>query len=215
MKRSDRQDSPIPRFQIGYARMYAVRVNNTEVPFWEAQGFIASRARPIMLNLPPDQIWVWGVPSTLNSYGLKNLLGRQTDKTSIHLGGCGMHGCGFFGLRFAPDQQAPQGEYLVFPKSYDAWRYLEISLVDTDESQHTNEQKQLRYSKLEKKTLVDASLSKSKCQLILSDDQETWSLTIRLIPSSDDGSEVPPPHFQDVSIGDVLIVHESRGILVG
>jgi hypothetical protein len=64
-----------PEFKIGIVRTYAINIFKKDLSKWEQKGFLDSGGRPAIVPIPPDKVWVWGIPQTLADTGIARLLG--------------------------------------------------------------------------------------------------------------------------------------------
>lgn len=193
-----------PQFKIGIAHEYAIQVLKHDLSTWEQKGFVNSGGRPAIVPMPPNKVWVWGIPRTLADTGIERLKGRKVDGFSSSLGTYGMGGCGFWGVRLEPGWDADFGEYLVLPISSGS-RFVRIN-----GSRPNAEKCELLIGLL----IDDVKLAERSCDLMLKQKGESNLLTLHLDPPSSEDLHIHPEDYEEGQIADYLIFQDRRGILI-
>lgn len=194
---------PHPKFNIRGVGGYAVHINKEDLPLWEAKGFVPG-GRPAILPMPPDKVWVWGIPKTLTDLGIVHLIGRNIEGFSNSIGSQGMSGMGLWGLKLSPNNDAEFGEYLVYPIQ------ASKSFIRLDGIALNYELCQSLVGAL----IEDVNLSERVCSLTLVKQDKTHVMTFYLDPLE------PEPVYnlllqegEKGVIADFLIFQDRRGML--
>jgi len=204
--------SPRPEFKIGIVEGYAVHINKADLPGWEQKGFVDTGGRPAIVPIPPDKVWVWGIPETLATLGSNRLLGRRIDGFSTSLGTYGMGGHDFFGIRLAPDNNAKFGEYLVLP-ILNAVYFVWINGSPIVGQKDVVEEHSGRLEMLVGSSIAQVQLTARECNLVLSKDEATHSLTLYLDPPAPNIGNYYQGDYERGQIADYLIFQDRRGML--
>ena len=200
-KRSNRP-SP-PEFKIGVVHRYAVHIRKEDLEEWEQKGFVNSGGRPAIVPMPPDKVWVWGIPQTLADTGVDRLIGRRIDGFSSSLGTYGMGGLGLWGVRLAPNEDAEFGEYLVFPIE------KSVHYRTVNGSPPTYETNQALIGSL----IDEVTLTERQCDLRLTQRGESHILSFYLDPLPPEDLHYHLQEFEGGQIADYLIFQDRRGML--
>ena len=193
-----------PSFRIGIVNGYSVQIAKIDLPDWEQKGFVNTGGRPILVPIPVENIWVWGVPTTLSDSGVERLLNREIIGFSSKLGSYGMGGHGFFGIQLATSSAEAPTEYLVLPISRG------IRFVRIDESRPDKES----LAQLIGSIIHTVHLSERQCILTLKKDREEYLMTLFMDSPSPDDPHYHPEYYADGSIADYLIFQGQKGVLV-
>jgi hypothetical protein len=192
-----RRSNPPPEFKIGVVRYYAVHIRKEELGAWEQKGFVAG-GRPAIVPMPPDKVWVWGIPQTLADTGIERLIGRKVDGFSTSLGSYGMGGMGLWGVRLAPNEDAEFGEYLAFPISNSGYYRSINGAPPTYETAQA----------LIGSSIDSVTLTERQCDLRLKQKGESHILSLYL------DSPYKDFYFDETAqIADYLIFQDRRGML--
>jgi hypothetical protein len=203
---------PRPEFKIGVVEGYAVHIDKADLPAWEQKGFVDTGGRPAIVPMPPDKVWVWGIPETLATVGSNRLLGRRIDGFSTSLGTYGMGGCDFFGIRLAPDNSAKFGEYLVLPIS-DAAHFVLINGSPMFGQKNDVEENPGWVEILAGSSIAQVQLAARECDLVLSKDEATYTLTLYLDSPAPGVGNYHRGDYERGQIADYLIFQDRRGML--
>ncbi|MCP4360821.1 MAG: hypothetical protein GY796_22670 [Chloroflexi bacterium] len=192
-----------PEFKIGIVRRYAVHVYKKDLSKWEQKGFVNSGGRPAIVPMPPDKVWVWGIPQTLVDVGIERLIGRKVDGFSSSLGTYGMGGHGFWGMRLEPGKDAGFGEYLVLPISSGS-RFVRINGFRSKSD----------YYEMLSGSLIDhVKLVERRCDLRLRQKSDSHLLTLYLDAPTSEDLHHHPQDYEEGQIADYLIFQDRRGML--
>jgi hypothetical protein len=192
-----------PEFKIGIVRAYAIHVFKEDLSKWEQKGFVNSGGRPAIVPMPPDKVWVWGIPQTLADTGIARLIGRKIEGFSSSLGTYGMGGHDFWGILLEPSWDVEFGEYLVLPISSGS-RFVRIN------GSYPNVEK---YELMVGSVIDDVKLRERSCDLTLKQKCETNLLTLYLDPPSSEDLHYHPEDYEEGQIADYLIFQDRRGML--
>ncbi|MCP5097743.1 MAG: hypothetical protein GY943_19525 [Chloroflexi bacterium] len=192
-----------PEFKIGIVRKYAIHIYKEDLPKWEQKGFVDAGGRPAIVPMPPDKVWVWGIPETLANSGIERLLGRKVDGFSSYLGTYGMGGHGFWGLRLEADTDSEFGEYLVLPIS-SGERFVRI-----DGFRPNTENCETLIGAL----IDDVELADRVCKLMFSKNNEAHCLTLYLDSPDSEDKHHHPEDYENGNIADFLVFQDRRGML--
>lgn len=203
MRRNDPDSQPRPEFNIRGIGGYAVHINKKDLPLWEAKGFVPG-GRPAILPMPPDKVWVWGIPQTMTDVGITHLIGRNIEGFSNSIGSHGMSGMGLWGLKLNPNKQAELGEYLVYPIQ------ASKNFIRLDGTPLNFELCQTLIGAL----IEDVNLSERTCSLTLVKQDKSRELTFYLDPlESEPVYNLLLQEGKKGSISDFLIFQDRRGML--
>jgi hypothetical protein len=203
---------PRPEFKIGIVKGYAVHIDKADLPVWEQKGFVDAGGRPAIVPMPPDKVWAWGIPETLATLGSNRLLGRRIDGFSTSLGTYGMGGCGFFGIRLAPDNSAKFGEYLVLP-IWHAARFVWINGSPMFGQNYPVEEYSDWVEMLVGSSIAQVQLAARECNLILSKDEATYTFTLYLDSPVSGVENYHREDYEGGQIADYLVFQDRRGML--